>query len=128
MLKYIHDVAHELLSGGHLMKWIINVEITFSLKNPILFLTPQGALTYYVITQAGGGEGSLKCLCMIMGEGEEGSHDVNIILGGGSLMMMLGYKGGRAVKNLGKSDYVIMSKRSLILNVTSAKRLFFAVI
>ena len=65
---------------------------------------------------------------MIMGEGEGGSHDVDIILGGCYLMMMLGYKGGRGVKNLGKSDYVIISERSFILNVTSAKRLFFAVI
>ena len=72
MLKYIHDVAHELLSGGHLMKWIINVEITFSLKNPILFLTPQGALTYYVITQAGGGRGVSKMLMHEYGGGGGG--------------------------------------------------------
>ena len=32
---------------------------------------------------------------MIMGEGDGASHDVDIILGGGYLMMMLGYKGGR---------------------------------
>ena len=37
---YIHDVVHEILYGQHLMKWIINVEITCSLKNSILFLTP----------------------------------------------------------------------------------------
>ena len=42
--------------------------------------------------------------------------------------MMLGYKRGRGVKNLGKGDYVIISKHSLILNITSAKRLFFPVI
>ena len=65
---------------------------------------------------------------MIMGEGDGGSHDVDIILGGGYLMMMLGYKGGRGVKNQGKSDYVIISECSLILNGTSTKRLFFAVI
>ena len=67
---------------------------------------------------------------MIMGEGEGGSHDVDIILGRCYLMMTLVYKGGRGggVKNLGKSDYVIISERSFILNVTSAKRLFFAVI
>ena len=35
---------------------------------------------------------------MIMGEGEGGSHDVDIILGGGYLMIMLGYKGGRGSK------------------------------
>ena len=65
---------------------------------------------------------------MIMGEVEGASHDVDIILRGGYLMMMLGYKGGKGVKNLGKSDYVIISERFLILNVTSAKRLFFGVI
>ena len=43
-------------------------------------------------------------------------------------MMMFGYKGERGVKDLGKRDYVIISERSLILNVTSTKRLFFAVI
>ena len=43
-------------------------------------------------------------------------------------MMMLDYKEGKGVKNQGKSDYVIKRERSLILNVTSAKRLFFAVI
>ena len=64
---------------------------------------------------------------MIMGEGDGGSHDVDIILGGGYLMM-LGYKEGRGVKNQGKSDYVIISEPSLILNGTSTKRLFFAVI
>ena len=63
-----------------------------------------------------------------MGEVEGASHDVDIILGRGYLMMMLGYKGRKGVKNLGKSDCVIISERSLILNVTSAKRLFFGVI
>ena len=43
-------------------------------------------------------------------------------------MMMLDYIGERGIKNLGKSDYVIIRERYLILNVTSAKRLFFAVI
>ena len=33
---------------------------------------------------------------------------------GGYLMMMLDYKGGRGVKNLGKSDYVIR-ERSLTM-------------
>ena len=32
---------------------------------------------------------------------------IEIILGGGYLMMMLDYKVGRVVKNLEKSDYVI---------------------
>ena len=43
--------------------------------------------------------------------GGGGSHDVDIIIGGyliiGYLMMMLDYKGGREVKNLEKSDYVM---------------------
>ena len=39
--------------------------------------------------------------------GREGLYDVDIILGRGYLMMMLDYKDGRGVKNLGKSDYVI---------------------
>ena len=43
-------------------------------------------------------------------------------------MMMLGYKGGRGVKNLEKSDYVTISERCFILNVTSAKRLFVALV
>ena len=32
--------------------------------------TTKGAFTYYIITEEGGG--SLKCLCMIMTEGEGG--------------------------------------------------------
>ena len=71
---------------------------------------------------------SLKCLCMIMGEGDGGSHDVDIILGRGLLNDDAWLQGGRGVKNQVKSDYVIKSERSFILNVTSAKRLFFAVI
>ena len=62
------------------------------------------------------------------GGGGRGSHNVGIKLGGGYLMMMLDYIGERGIKNLGKSDYVIIRERSLILDVTSAKRLFFAVI
>ena len=57
---------------------------------------------------------------MIMGEGERSSHDVDIILGGG----LLGYKGGRRVKNLVKSDYVIISELSLILNELPLKDYF----
>ena len=34
---YIIHVVHELLYGEHLMKWIINVQITYSLKNSDLF-------------------------------------------------------------------------------------------
>ena len=37
-------------------------------------------------------------LMHVYGEGGEGSHDVDIILGGGYLMIMLGYKGGRGSK------------------------------
>ena len=44
----------------------------------------------------------------MLGEGGRGSHDVDIILGGGYVMMMLNYNGRRGdSKNLGKSDYVI---------------------
>ena len=39
-------------------------------------------------------------------------------------MIMLGYKGGRGVKNLGKSDYVIISELSLILNELPLKDYF----
>ena len=63
-----------------------------------------------------------------MEDEEGGSHDVDIILGGGLLNNDAWLQRGEGVKNLGKSDYVILSERSLILNVTSAKRLFFAVI
>ena len=35
----------------------------------IRFIFTKGALTYYVISEGGGG-GSLKCLCIIIGEGE----------------------------------------------------------
>ena len=34
--------------------------------------TAKGAFTYYVITGGGGGGGFVKCLCMILGEGEGG--------------------------------------------------------
>ena len=42
-----------------------------------------------------------------VGEGREGgsSHDVEIIIGGG--LLILDDKGRRGFKNLGKSDYVI---------------------
>ena len=44
-------------------------------------------------------------------------------------MMMLGSKEGEGSQKPGKkSDYVIISELSLILNVTSAKRLVFVVI
>ena len=65
---------------------------------------------------------------MIMGKWEGGSHDVDIILVGELLNDDAWLQRGRGVKNLGKSDYVIINERSVILNVTSAKRLFFAVI
>ena len=42
------------------------------------------------------------------GEGEGGSHNVDIILGGYTLIMILDYKGSRGVKNLGKSYHVII--------------------
>ena len=40
-----------------------------------VFIVYKGAFTYYVITEGergGGGRGSLKCLCIVMGEGEGG--------------------------------------------------------
>ena len=40
--------------------------------------------------------------------GQKDSHDVDIIIGGGYLMMMmLDYKGDRGFKNLGKSNYIV---------------------
>ena len=39
---------------------------------------------------------------LLLGEVSGGSHDVDIILGGGYLMMMLDYKGGRGGQKSGK--------------------------